>query len=49
MHKIYNFILVQTNEKLQEKVALYATFQVVNTEWEPIVYLMILKMIFDDL
>ena len=45
MHKIYNMILGQTNEQLQEDAALDATFQAVNTDREPIVYLMILKRI----
>ena len=31
MHKIYNLIGDQTNEKLQEKAALYTTFQEVKT------------------
>ena len=43
MHKIYNLVVVQTNEQLQKKAALGATFYVVNTDWNPIGYLMILK------
>ena len=46
MHKIYSLVVVQTNEQLQEKAALYATFQVVKTDRDPIGYLMILKKIF---
>ena len=45
MHKIYNLIVVQTNEKLQEKAALDSTFQEVKTDRYPIGYLMILKRI----
>ena len=43
MHNIYNPILDQTNEQLQEKAASDATFQAVKTEQDPIGYLMILK------
>ena len=43
MPKIYNLIVVQTNDKVQEKVAWYATFQAVNTGQDPIGYLMILN------
>ena len=43
MHKMYNLIVVQTNEQLQEKAASDATFQVVKTDQDPIGYLMILK------
>ena len=32
MHKIYNIIVGQTNEQLQEKAALYAIFQEVNID-----------------
>ena len=45
MHKIYNLILGQKNEQLQEKVASDATFQAVKTDQDPIGYLMILKKI----
>ena len=45
MHKIYNLIVLQTNEQLQEKAALDATFQEVKTDRYPIGYLMILKRI----
>ena len=45
MHKIYNIIVVQTNEQLQEKAESDATFQAVNTDRDPIGYLMILKRI----
>ena len=37
MHTIYNLILVQKNEQLQEKAASDATFQAVNTDQDPIV------------
>ena len=43
MHNIYNLIVVQTNEQLQEKAASDATFQAINTDQYPIGYLMILK------
>ena len=46
MHKIYNLILGQTNEQLQEKAASDATFQEVKTDRYPIGYLMILKKIY---
>ena len=36
MHTIYNLIVGQTNEQLQEKVAPDATFQTVKTYWYPI-------------
>ena len=45
MHKIYNLILDQTNEELQEKAVSNITFQTVNTDIYPIGYLMILKRI----
>ena len=45
MHKIYNLIVGQTNEELQEKAAPDATFQVVKTDLDPIGYLLILKKI----
>ena len=45
MHKIYNLIMGQTNEQLQEKAASDATFQAVKTDRDPIGYLMILKKI----
>ena len=32
MHKIYNLIVVQTNEQLQEKAASDATFEAVKTD-----------------
>ena len=44
-HKIYNLIVGQTYEQLQEKESSDATFQVVNTDRYPIGYLMILKNI----
>ena len=43
MHKIYNIIVGQTNKQLQEKAVSDATFQVVNTDQDPIGYLIILK------
>ena len=43
MHKIYNLIVGQTNEQLQEKAASNTTFQAVKTDRYPIVYLMIMK------
>ena len=46
MHKIYNLIVGQTNEQLQEKAASDTTFQAVKTDQDPIVYLMILKKIY---
>ena len=46
MHKIYNLIVGQTNEQLQEKAASDATFQTVKTERDPIGYLIILKKIY---
>ena len=45
MHKIYNLILGQTNEQLQEKAESDATFQAVKNDRDPIGYLMILKKI----
>ena len=45
MHKIYNLIVGQTNEQLQEKAESDATFQAVKTDQDPIGYLMILKKI----
>ena len=45
MHKIYNLIVGQTNKQIQEKAASDATFQAVKTDQDPIVYLIILKMI----
>ena len=46
MHKIYNLIVGQTNEHLQDKAASDATFQAVKTDRDPIGYLMILKRIY---
>ena len=43
MHRTYNFILVQTNEQLQEKAESNSTFQTVNTGRDHIGYLIILK------
>ena len=45
MHNIYNLIVGQTNEQLQEKAASDATFQAVKTDRDPIGYLVILKNI----
>ena len=45
MHKIYNLIVGQTNEQLQEKAASNANFHAVKTERDPIGYLLILKKI----
>ena len=45
MQKIYNLILGQTNKQLKEKAALYATFQEFKTDQDPIVNMMILKII----
>ena len=45
MHKIYNLVVGQTNEQLQEKAASDTTFQAVKTDRDPIGYLMILKKI----
>ena len=45
MHNIYNLIVVQTNEQLQEKEASDATFQAVKIYRYPIGYLMILKRV----
>ena len=36
LHSIYNYILGQTNEQLQEKLASGATFQAVNTGQDPV-------------
>ena len=43
MRKIYNLIVGKTNEQLQEKVSLDATFQAVNIVQDPTRYLIILK------
>ena len=43
MHNIYNLIVGQKNEQLQEKAASDATLQAVKTDRDPIGYLMILK------
>ena len=43
MQNIYNIIVVQTNEQLQEKAELEATFQTAKTGREPIGYLIILN------
>ena len=43
IYKIYNLMLGQTNEQLQEKFSSEATFQSVKTDRDPIGYLMILK------
>ena len=43
MHKIYNIIVGQTNNQLQEKAELESTFQAVNIDRDPTVYLLILK------
>ena len=43
MHKIYNFIIGQRNEQLQEKAVLDATFQAIKADRESIGYLMILN------
>ena len=48
MHKIYNIIVGQRNEQLQEKAASDDTFQVVNTDWDPITYLIIPKKLFSS-
>ena len=45
MYKIYNLIVGQTNEQLQEEAASDATFQAVKTDRDPMDYLIILKMI----
>ena len=45
MHNIYNLIVGQMNEQLQEKAAPDATFQVIKTDRYPIGYLIILKRI----
>ena len=36
MHNIYNLVVSQTNEQLQEKAASDATFQAVKTDRDPI-------------
>ena len=46
IHNIYNLLVVQTNEQLQEKIASDATFQAVKTDQDTIGYLMILKRIY---
>ena len=46
MHNIYNLILDQTNDQLQEKAALYVTFQSIKTSQDPNRYLMILNRLF---
>ena len=43
MHKIYNLIVGQTNEQLQEKVASDATCQAVEAGRDPIGYLNMIK------
>ena len=43
--KIYNLIVGETNEQLQEKAASNATFQAVKTDRYPIGHLMVLKRI----
>ena len=43
MQKIWNLIVGQINEQLQEKVSSDATLPAVKTEQDPIGYLMILK------
>ena len=43
MHKIYNIIVGQTNEKLQEKAEFDATFHAFKTGRDHIGYLVILK------
>ena len=45
MNKIYNLIVGQTNEQLQEKAGSDATLQAFKTDRYPIGYLMILKRI----
>ena len=46
MHKIYNLVVSQTNEKLKEKAASDSTFQAVKTGRDLIGYLMILKRLY---
>ena len=46
MQKMYNLIVGQTNEQLQEKAASDATFQAVKTDRDPIGYLIILMKIY---
>ena len=43
MHNLYNLIVVQTHEQLQKKLTPDATVHVVNSERDPIGYLIILK------
>ena len=43
MQKIYNIVVVQMNEQLEEKATSYATFQAVKTDRDLIGYMMILK------
>ena len=43
MHKIYNLVVGQTKEKLQDKAASESSFRAVKTDQYPIGYLMILK------
>ena len=43
MHKIYNLIVGQTNEQVEEKAASDATFWAVKTDRDLIGYLVILK------
>ena len=45
MHKIYNLIVGQTNEQLQEKATPDATLQAVKSDQDPISYLIILNML----
>ena len=45
MHQIYNLIVSQTNEQLQEKATPDATFQAVKSDQDPIGYLIILNRI----
>ena len=45
MHKIYNLIVGQTDEQLQDKTVSDAAFQAVKTDWEPICHLMVFKRI----
>ena len=46
MHKIYNLIVVQTHEQLQEKATPDKTLQAFKSEREPIGYLIILKRLY---
>ena len=43
MHKIYNLIVGQIKEKLQENSSSNTTFQAVKTCRDPIGYLLVLK------